>query len=59
MDFFFTGFEIAAVGFSTAIVTLISLDGRSNWLEGAQLIAAYVIMGLSFFFLPVHAGVRP
>jgi Ca2+:H+ antiporter len=56
MDFFFTGFEIAAVGFATAIVTLISLDGRSNWLEGAQLLAAYVIMGLSFFFLPVEAA---
>jgi Ca2+:H+ antiporter len=55
MDFFFTGFEIAAVGFATAIVTLISIDGRSNWLEGAQLLAAYVIMGLSFFFLPVGA----
>ena len=52
MDFFFTGFEIAAVGFSTAIVTLISIDGRSNWLEGAQLLAAYFIMAISFFFLP-------
>lgn len=52
MDFFFTGFEIAAVGFSVAIVTLISIDGRSNWLEGAQLLAAYLIMALSFFFLP-------
>lgn len=56
MDFFFTGFEIAAVGSSTAIVALISLDGRSNWLEGAQLIAAYVIMALTFFFLPAGAA---
>ncbi|HVE76892.1 MAG TPA: calcium/proton exchanger [Actinomycetota bacterium] len=51
MNFFFSGFEIAAVGFSTAIVALISLDGRSNWLEGAQLLAAYLIMGISFYFL--------
>ncbi|MCA1839006.1 MAG: calcium/proton exchanger [Actinomycetota bacterium] len=51
MNFFFTGFEIAAVGISTAIVSLICLDGRSNWLEGAQLIAAYLIMGISSFFL--------
>lgn len=56
MNFFFTGFEIAAVGFSSAIVTLIALDGRSNWLEGAQLIGAYLIMALSFFFLPTGAG---
>jgi Ca2+:H+ antiporter len=51
MDFVFTTFEIAAVGLSTLIVALISLDGRSNWLEGAQLLGAYVIMAVSFFFL--------
>lgn len=52
IDFFFSGFEVAAVGVSTAIVALISLDGRSDWLEGAQLIAAYAIIALSFYFLP-------
>ncbi len=51
MDFIFTTFEIAAVGLSTLIVSLISLDGRSNWLEGAQLLGAYVIMAISFFFV--------
>jgi Ca2+:H+ antiporter len=51
MDFVFTTFEVAAVGLSTLIVTLISLDGRANWLEGAQLIGAYAIMGISFFFV--------
>ncbi|GAC1363430.1 MAG: calcium/proton exchanger [Actinomycetota bacterium] len=52
IDFFFSGFEVAAVGVSTAIVALISLDGRSDWLEGAQLLAAYAIIALTFFFLP-------
>jgi Ca2+:H+ antiporter len=51
MDFVFTTFEVAAVGLSTLIVTLISMDGRANWLEGAQLIGAYAIMGISFFFV--------
>ncbi|HEX9411682.1 MAG TPA: calcium/proton exchanger [Actinomycetota bacterium] len=51
MDFIFTTFEVAAVGLSTLIVALISLDGRSNWLEGAQLIGAYAIMAISFFFV--------
>ena len=51
MDFIFSGFEIAAVAFSGAILGFIALDGRSNWLEGAQLLAAYVIMAISFFFL--------
>ncbi len=51
MDLIFTGFEIAAVGFSAAILAFIALDGRSNWFEGVQLLAAYLIMAISFFFL--------
>ncbi len=51
MDFVFTPFEVAAVGLSTLIVSLISSDGRSNWLEGAQLLGAYAIMAISFFFV--------
>jgi Ca2+:H+ antiporter len=51
MDFVFTTFELAAVGLATLIVSLISLDGRSNWLEGAQLIGAYAIMAVSFYFV--------
>lgn len=51
MDFIFSGFEIAAVAFSSAILGFIALDGRSNWLEGLQLLAAYAIMAVSFFFL--------
>jgi Ca2+:H+ antiporter len=51
MDLIFTGFEIAAVGFSAAILAFIALDGRSNWFEGVLLLSAYVIMAISFFFL--------
>ncbi len=51
MDFVFSTFEIAAVGLATLIVALISRDGRTNWLEGAQLIGAYAIMAISFFFV--------
>lgn len=51
MDFVFTAFEIAAVGLATLIVSVIVLDGRSNWLEGAQLLGAYVIVAGAAFFL--------
>ena len=51
LDLIFTGFEIAAVGFSAAILSFIALDGRSNWFEGVLLLSAYVIMAVSFFFL--------
>jgi Ca2+:H+ antiporter len=36
-----------------SLANLISLDGRSNWLEGTLLLATYVILGASFFFHPV------
>jgi Ca2+:H+ antiporter len=51
MDLIFSGIEIAAVGASAVILGFIVLDGKSNWIEGAQLLAAYVIMAISFFFL--------
>jgi Ca2+:H+ antiporter len=51
MDFVFTTFEIASVALSTVLVFMISADGWSNWLEGAQLTGAYVIMAISFFFI--------
>jgi Ca2+/H+ antiporter len=28
-----------------------SVDGESNWLEGVQLLAVYLITGLGFFFV--------
>jgi Ca2+:H+ antiporter len=51
MNLIFTGLEVAAVAFSGVILGFIVLDGRSNWFEGAQLLAAYIIMAISFFFL--------
>jgi Ca2+:H+ antiporter len=51
MDLIFSGIEIAAVAFSGAILGFVVLDGRSNWFEGVQLIAAYVILAVSFFFV--------
>lgn len=52
MDLVFTTFEIAAVALSAGIVNLIALDGESNWLEGALLLAVYGMLGLAFYALP-------
>ena len=49
----FNGFELIALTASALIAALVSLDGESNWLEGAMLLVVYVILGLAFFFLPV------
>ena len=27
-------------------------DGRSDWLKGLQLLAVYLVMALTFFFMP-------
>jgi len=51
MDFVFTAFEIAVVSLATLIVALISLEGRSNWLSGVQLVGAYAVIAAAAFFV--------
>jgi Ca2+:H+ antiporter len=52
MDLRFTPFEVLAVVLAVGVVHMVSQDGESNWLEGALLIAVYLILALAFFFLP-------
>ena len=47
----FSYFELAALTGASFVAALVSLDGESNWLEGAMLLMVYVILGLGFFFL--------
>lgn len=51
MDFIFTGFEIAIVALAAIIVTLVTIDGRTNWLEGVQLLGAYLVIAITSYFL--------
>ncbi len=53
MDLNFNLFEVIAVIIAVVIANLISLDGRSNWLEGMLLLATYAILGAGFYFHPV------
>jgi Ca2+:H+ antiporter len=53
MDLNFNLFEVVAVTVAVAVANLISLDGQSNWLEGALLLATYAILGTAFYFHPV------
>ena len=52
MDLRFTPFEVLAVAISVGVVNLVAQDGESNWLEGALLLAVYLVLGTAFFFLP-------
>lgn len=57
MDLNFNPFELVAVSVSVLIANSISSDGRSNWLEGTLLLAAYTVLGLAFYFHPVIEGI--
>lgn len=48
----FNNFELIALFAAVLISAFIAQDGESNWLEGAQLLAVYLIIGIAFFFLP-------
>lgn len=53
MDLNFNPFELVAVAVSVLIANSISSDGKSNWLEGTLLLAAYAVLGIAFYFHPV------
>lgn len=57
MDLIFTPLEVLAVVTSAGIMAFCSNDGESHWMEGVQLLAVYIILGIAFFFLPVPEGV--
>ncbi len=52
MSLYFTLFETVSMFVSAFIVNFLVLDGRSNYLEGALLCAAYVIISVAAFFYP-------
>lgn len=52
MSLVFHPLEIAAVILSVGVVTLVSMDGETNWFEGFQLLSVYVILVVVFYFLP-------
>jgi len=48
----FNQLELTALIAGVLIAALVSADGESNWLEGAELLAIYIILGLAFFLMP-------
>jgi Ca2+:H+ antiporter len=48
----FEEFELVCIVVAVIIVNLVALDGKSNWFEGLQLIAAYAIIAVAFFLHP-------
>jgi Ca2+:H+ antiporter len=52
MTLLFNPLEIAAIGLSVLATGLVVVDGESNWVEGMQLLAVYLILGLALYFVP-------
>ncbi|KAI8338959.1 Sodium/calcium exchanger protein-domain-containing protein [Chlamydoabsidia padenii] len=52
MTLFFENFETVVLFSSVLIVNYLIQDGRSNWLEGVQLLSVYAIVALAFYVHP-------
>lgn len=50
MPLVFNGFELAAIVFAILIADRVTAEGESNWFEGLQLLAVYVVVALAFAF---------
>ncbi len=55
----FNNFELIALVAASLIAALIAQDGESTWLEGAMLLAVYLIIAIAFFYLPATVAVHP
>ncbi len=51
MDLVFNTFEMIALIAAVVVGAFVSLDGESNWLEGALLLGVYLILGFAFFYV--------
>jgi len=51
LDLVFTPFQLAAVLITAIIANALSPDGICHWLEGAQLVAIYVLIATAFYFV--------
>jgi Ca2+:H+ antiporter len=47
----FSPFSMAALVMTAMIANYISTDGICHWVEGAQLIAVYILIAIAFFFI--------
>ena len=50
MPLVFNGYEIAAMIGAVLVAQFVTIEGRSNWFEGIQLLGLYVILGIVFFY---------
>ncbi len=59
MDLQFSPFEVLAIALSVMAISQVTSDGESNWMEGAMLVAVYLVFAIGFFFLDDKPGTSP
>jgi Ca2+:H+ antiporter len=53
LDLSFNPFEVVALAIGVTVSNIVSSGGRSNWLDGALLLATYFLLGVAFYYHPV------
>jgi Ca2+:H+ antiporter len=51
MALVFNGFEVGGLLLAVLIASHIARDGESTWFEGVQLLAVYLVVGVTIFFV--------
>ena len=54
MSLLFNAFEITAITLSVLATLIVVIDGESNWVEGLQLMAVYLILAIAFYLVPAQ-----
>src|SRR4051794_6935339 len=56
LDLVFSPMEVVALLITVGVVTVVTLNGETNWFEGMLLLAVYCILGITFFYMPEGAA---
>jgi Ca2+:H+ antiporter len=56
LDLVFSPMEVVALLITVGVVTVVTLNGETNWFEGMLLLAVYCILGITFFYMPEAAA---
>ena len=51
MALVFNGFELGALLLAVLVAQAVTYEGESTWFEGLQLLAAYAVLGVTFYFV--------
>jgi len=52
LDLHFTVMEMITMILAMGVLSMVSQDGETHWMEGVLLLGVYVIMALAFYHLP-------